>query len=139
MPDGTARLGDRELLYEAEALQVYNPDKGFEYRFVHKNDGNVMRKQLAGYEICTGQSGEKLGATGLAAIKTGTPLMVGDMILMRIPKDKYAARAAMRAERVKIRTGAVDKQFIDEVRRTGGTFVHPLTGRQADPEADKEK
>ena len=133
MPDNAAKLGDRELMAEPALLDVYGKDSKFEYRFTHKNDQNVMRKQLIGYEVCTGQSGEKLGALGVAAIKTGSPLMVGDMILMRIPKELYAKRSQIRAERVRLHTGMVERKFIDDVRKVGGTFVHPITGRQADP------
>ena len=133
MPDNAAQLGDRELMAEPALLDVYGKDPKFEYRFAHKNEQNVMRKTLVGYEVCTGQSGEKLGATGIAKLQAGSPLMVGDMILMRIPKELYAKRGLMRAERVRQHTGMVEKKFVDEVRKAGGTFVHPITGRQADP------
>ena len=133
MPDNAAKLGDRELMAEPALCDVYNQNPKFKYRIVHKNDVNVMKKQLIGYEVCTGQDGEKIGATGVAASKMGSPLTFGDMIVMRIPVEKYHAREVMRSERVKFHTNMVERKFVDEVRKAGGTFVHPITGRQADP------
>lgn len=139
MPGSNASLGDRALLREPDLIEVFNKDPKFRYRFAHEDSRNIMIKQLVGYEICTGQSGEKLGATGEAVSKTGTALKVGDAILMRVPVEKYEERKLLRQARVKSRTAAPLASFSDEVRRRGQGAVLPISGRQVAAEADRER
>lgn len=132
MPGENARLNDRELLdVEPDLQQVYNRDPAFRYRWTHKNGVNVARKKLLGYEVCTGQSGEHLGAVGPLANGQGTALELADMVLMRIPVELYERRERMRAERAHKRERAVDTLLAKEIADAGKKGIHVIGEQQA--------
>ena len=99
------------LEFAPDTLMVLNKHPEFEYYFANNNDGGIdvgnhLRK---GYEICTGQNGERLNLgdiqrQGFGQSADGT-MCVGDLILMCIPKAGYEAWQEVDDRRVALAAG----------------------------------
>jgi len=115
-----------KVQFDATYIKGLNAD--FRYRWVRKQDVNITRKQLMGYEIVT-RSTEEHAISDRTRIKkpedVSTQIEWGDMILMRIPMEKFEGRLAAKRARILRQTKGVAQAYKDAIARLSPRDENP--------------
>lgn len=124
-----------------DAFEVTQKKAGFKYRFVNMNERNIATKMRQGYEIVKDNDPEQVALTDRTPLKAGSSIdttrRFNDVVLMRIPLDKFARIQAVHANIQKRSTlAAVEQQFKSEVGPAG--FKEPGRGRYAESMNEEE-
>lgn len=103
--------------YIVDRMAVDNPDPNMHYEWVLNDRYEMQRKAALGFKITTGAAGPNYltNSTGDGS------KVVGDCILMELPKEDYAAFCAAQAELAMAKMGT---------RRGDNTFVDAPEDRQ---------
>ncbi len=99
---------------DADLFEVKDGDPNTHYVWIQNRKERVEMKKLKGYEIV---SDAKLKTLGRKAESTQHEL--GDLILMKLPKDVRERRVAEMRSMAKSRRERVREEFIDEAKRAG--------------------
>ena len=153
--DGKNLQIQNEIAHRTKYLAVSNPDPNYCYAWISKNSHghHIMRMEQLGYRVVQGDDPEAAeylpGGPAAGAGSVGTTRELADVILMKIPRDRYILlRALERAKVVQMHessgTGNL-QSLIDRHRRhvrlhnapqtadyeeLGGPAVHPQTFTQ---------
>jgi hypothetical protein len=118
-----------------DAFEVTNKKPGYKYRFVNMNERNLAAKRRQGYEIVSDHDKEKVALADNTPLKVGSSIdttrRFNDVVLMRIPEDKFKKHQAVHAAIQERRTlTAIEQQFKSEVGPTA--FKEPGRGRYSE-------
>lgn len=124
-----------------EAFEVENKKAGFKYRFVNMNERNLAAKRRQGYEVVKDVDPEKIAMTDSTPLKAGSSIdttrRFNDVVLMRIPIDKFKKLQAIHAAIAERRTlTAIEQQFKAEVGPTA--YKEPGRGRYSESMTEAE-
>lgn len=99
---------------DADLFEVKGGDPETHYVWVQNRKERVEMKKLKGYEIV---SDAKLKTLGRKAESSQHEL--GDLVLMKLPKDVRERRVAEMRSMAKSRRERVREEFLDEAKRVG--------------------
>lgn len=124
-----------------DAFEISDKKPGFKYRFVNMNERNLAAKRRQGYEIVKDNDPEKIAMTDATPLKAGSSIdttrRFNDVVLMRIPEDKFKKIQAVHAAIQDRRTlTAVEQQFKSEVGPTA--YKEPGRGRYSESMTEAE-
>lgn|SRR5262245_23759960 len=124
-----------------DAFEIQNKQKGFKYRFVNMNERNLAAKRRQGYEVVKDKDPEKVAMADNTPLKTGSSIdttrRFNDVVLMRIPDEKFKKLQAIHAAIQKRRTlTAIEQQFKSEVGPTA--YKEPGRGRYSESMTEAE-
>jgi hypothetical protein len=124
-----------------DAFEVQNKKKGFRYRFVNVNERNIAAKRRQGYEIVQSRDPEKIAMADNTPLKAGSSIdttrRFNDVVLMRIPEEKFKRLQTVHANIQKRRTlTSIEQQFKAEVGPTA--YREPGRGRYAESMTEDE-
>ena len=108
------RQANDYLERDHDLFEVKGGDPNMHYVWVQNRKERVEMKKIKGYEIV---SDPKLKTLGRKAESTQHEL--GDLILMKIPKELRERREADMRRSAKARRERVRDEFLDEARRVG--------------------
>ena len=106
-----------------DGLAVENKKPGFRYRWSRKKDTAIAMHKFHGYESVDGSKpdSERSALDDSTRMKkdsgTSTSVEVGDMVLMRIPEEKYKALNERRLDKIKRMEQSTASEFKRQVRR----------------------
>jgi len=114
---------DREIQYyiQRDMLEISNPVPGYIYCWVYTGQGGhfVWTKKAQGWEVVQGDMPE----CREAMIKEDTTRRIGDVILMRIPEEVYAAIEAREEEKRQRQEFSVTAELQEIGRRYPRVFT----------------
>jgi hypothetical protein len=124
-----------------DAFEITGKKAGFKYRFVNMNERNLASKRRQGYEVVKDNDPEKIAMTDSTPLKAGSSIdttrRFNDVVLMRIPEDKFKKIQAVHAAIQERRTlTAIEQQFRTEVGPTA--FKEPGRGRYSESMTEAE-
>jgi hypothetical protein len=99
---------------DVDLFEIKGGDPDTHYVWIQNRKERVEMKKLRGYEIV---SDAKLKTLGRKAESTQHEL--GDLVLMKLPKDIRERRVADMRSMAKSRRERVREEFIDEAKRAG--------------------
>jgi hypothetical protein len=107
-----------EIAGRIEYLNVSNPQPGFVYQWVSTNRSgfHVQKAKQLGYEVVQGKDPE---AMELIGDKPGTTRTLEDVLLMRIPEERYVVLKALEIKRAREVQGASSSNLIALVGKYG--------------------
>lgn len=108
------RQANDYLEREPDLFEIKGGDPNTHYVWVQNRKERVEMKKIKGYEIV---SDPKLRTLGRKAESTQHEL--GDLILMKLPKDIRERRVADMRRTAKSRRERVREEFIDEAKKAG--------------------
>jgi hypothetical protein len=134
-------LDEMDQYGQFDAFEVTNKKAGFRYRFVNMNERNLATKRRQGYEVVKDRDPEKIALTDNTPLKAGSSIdttrRFNDVVLMRIPDEKFKKLQAVHTAIQKRRTlAAVEQQFKSEVGPVG--FKEPGRGRYSESMTEAE-
>jgi len=108
-----------------DGLQLSNRDPNYHYRFARKSDMAIARHKFNGYEVVDSTSDEVRSIlTDSTKMRKGadvdTTIAVGDLVLMRIPREKYEENMRRREERIRRVTRGVAASARRNMDSAGG-------------------
>lgn len=124
-----------EIANQSAYLQVSNRQSGFEYGWISKNNyGNnhFQKAQLEGWVVVQGDDLEAVELKGTTRLQAGGPpdstRQLGDVILMRIPEERYIALKAREWARSQQLQTASDSrlQGLAHSLRDKGVIIRPF-------------
>jgi hypothetical protein len=128
---GSDVLGDHRG--NTEALNIRNARPGFHYYYGLNNPNQALRLLEQGFELVGADDPEQFGAQFPEAV--GTPLdglrAFNDVVLMRIPLDKYRLLRAERAENARAAREAPTQAFLSR-----GQEMNRILGSKAPKDGD---
>lgn len=115
-------------LNNVEGLDTDN----FTYRWVNKDEANLMKKKAEGWEITKKTEGDKAEHVRANNIDTGAPLATDltdyrEMVLMRLPNELAEARKEYYAERNRQQIDALTDSANAKASQIGGSVHQKLT------------
>lgn len=140
---------DKKARAGFDMLEVRNKDPNMHYRWLNKNKLNMARKTgHLGYEICDGKEQSVLSEN--TRIKKGTDVSgaieVGDLVLAKIPKDKFEENRKVHESKVRARTRGISAAAASNINRAAGGRVAyeehaetPYRGSVNSADMDREK
>ena len=111
--DPAERIGSH--MGTTECLNITNPQPGFHYYHARRDASSIQRKLNEGWRPVTGEDPESWGVDLTTLDGTKIPELDGlrafqDVILVKIPEDKYAALQVEKERRAKVqRTGTTEE------------------------------
>lgn len=134
-----------ELTGQLDGLDVSNRQPGFEYGWVSKNNyGNnhFQKARMEGWEVVQGDDPEALELRGTDRVTPGGPpdstRHLGDVILMRISRERYVILQARQRARTMQLHSAADSRLVSLAHslRDKGVIIRPFdldAGRASGP------
>lgn len=113
-----------------DALAIRDKKPGYVYRWGRQSDMSIASHEFHGYEIVSKDDDTARSVLSASTrMKKGedadTAIRLGDLVLMRIPQEKYDERMRAEAALVKRREAAVVGAFKDASRRSIPSQYHP--------------
>lgn len=105
----------------------------FVYRFVHKSSLKVARAKARGYVIVKPEEETILNAVGDSPEAEDGTYTIGDVVLMKCPKDVHRARRHHTKRKTDARLGAQKKKFsrtAKQAARRAGVDIEVITDKE---------
>jgi len=119
-----------------DATMVEGKDPNYHYRWARKDDKNILRHQLRGYEVVE-RTTERHIVDEHSRIKKGedTSKAVewGDMILMRTPKENFEARQGRERSKILRQTKGVAQAYKATIERMSGSSKTAIEEHRDNP------
>lgn len=114
-------IKDADDQQQFDATRLEGLDPAFKYRWVRKDPVNLTRKEMIGYEVVQKTPEMVHLVNDRTKIKKGedtsSAVEWGDMILMRLPRDRYEARLARKREKTLRQTKGVAQAYKQTIAR----------------------
>jgi len=101
---------------ELDRFHVSNPDPGYRYVWLNAKADNLERmKMIYGYEIV----GAKHKEGSIIPPNPAGERKNGDVVLARIPKERYEKIQKIKKQRAENQVGSADEAWTEKVKETG--------------------
>lgn len=111
--------------FDVDQFHVGQKDKDYAYIWANKKPDNLEKmKAIWGWEVV----GTKASETALVPPNAAGERVNGDVILMRMPIERYNKIQKLKADRAANMAGAANDRFKEEAER-GGLLVDDTTKR----------
>lgn len=101
---------------DVDQFEVFKKDENYHYVWANKKPDNVERmKNIFGYEVV----GPKSNETAMVAPNAAGERVNGDVILMRMPIERYERLQRMKRQRNESRITAANDAWRSEVEKSG--------------------
>lgn len=112
---GTPFVDVRDEYEDVDTFHVGNKDPNYYYCWVNKKPENMERRKLEGYEVVTAKDGEN-------ALTRPNPVgerVIGDLVLMRMPRERHDRLQKRRAEQNDRQLAAANDAAREQIEKAG--------------------
>lgn len=112
---GTPFIDVQDEFEGVDPFYVGNQDPNFYYAWINKKPENVERRKLEGYEIVNSLEGE----SALAPPDALKERRIGDVVLMRMPRERYERILRRNQERADKQLGSANEAAQEAINKLG--------------------
>lgn len=105
----------REDFENVDPFYVGNQDPNYYYCWLNKKPENLERRKLEGYEIVTSTEGE----SALAPPDALHERKIGDVVLARMPRERYERLVARAKQRADEQVGSANEAAQEAIAKLG--------------------
>lgn len=120
---GTPMIDVRDEFEDVDPFYVGNKDDNFYYCWVNKKPENIERRKLEGYEAVTDTD----KANALTKPNAIGERVLGDVVLMRMPRERYERLQRRLKERIQNQLDAANEAKSKEIEDKGFETINETT------------